>query len=254
LRALVLHGAQTSGSPAARSLSEAGLLDQSPGVRLVAQRWLAERGVDRRERYETALPSDVTALHGLAEVAGRAGGAGGADRDEVAALVARYLVDERVRARSYAVQATGVLQGAAGVPILLAMLDDPSAGALRAVGRALARQRLGTEAVGDLWSRTPATDREAVRRAAFKVITHQDRWPRLVFACRAVAGASDRCDEDLRQRGERLLAHTSTTWNRSFTRPARAQLDELDRLVPIVTPVLPSTDARDLLHVLEHSR
>jgi hypothetical protein len=98
-------------------MAEAGLLDRSPSVRFLAQRFLADQGVDLCSRYEAALPERVVALHGLAEVAPRA------EYDEVAAVIAPYLGDERVRARELAVQATGHVLGAASQSTILAMLE-----------------------------------------------------------------------------------------------------------------------------------
>lgn len=211
--------------------------------------------MDVRERYEaalTAVPGEVIALHGLAEVADRG------ERAEVAQLIAPYLGDGRVRARQYAVQTTAALRGAASVPVLLRMLDDPSPGVLRAVGWALAGERLDPDALDDLWSRvlaaTSRPDRDAARRAAFWALAHQDRWPRLVLACRALAAADDRGDDDLRDRAERLLAATLAGWNRSFTRPTPAHLDELHRTIPRAAAHLPPVAARDLLHLLDHPR
>jgi hypothetical protein len=242
LRLMVLHRAQAGDTPAAPALSDAGLFDRSPNVRLLAQQHLAGRGVDLRRRYEDALPEQVVALRGLAEVARPA------EADEVAAVVAPYLSDERSRARELAVQATGALLGAAGRPVLLAMLDDPSATVVRAAGRALERQGLDAAALDALWARAVATDRAVVRRAVFGVFLHQSRWPRLVLACRALTAAAD--DDDLRHRGQVLLRAAYAGWHSAFTRPSPSELAELDRLAPEAAAELPPADGRALLDLL----
>jgi hypothetical protein len=246
LRLLVLHRAQAGEAgeagdgPMAPALSDAGLFDRSPNVRLLAQQHLAGRGADLRRRYEAALPGQVVALRGLAEVARPD------EADEVAAVVAPYLTDERARAREFAVQATGTLLGAAGRPVILAMLDDPSPAVVRAAGRVLERQGLDAAALDDLWARAQATDRAVVRRAAFGVFLRQSRWPRLVLACRALTAA----DDDLRHRGQLLLRAALTGWHHAFTRPSPAQLDELDRLAPEAAADLPPAVGRALLDLL----
>jgi len=244
LRAEALHRAQAGHAPLARSMSEEGLVDRSPGVRFLAQRWLVGQGVDVRGRYEAALPRHVIALHGLAEVAGPG------EQEEVAALVATYLGDERPRARAFAVQAIGVLRGAAAQPVMLAAFDDPSPAVVRAAGQVLAGQGLGADTLDVLWDRVVATGREDVRRAAFRAFVGQGRWPRLVLACRALVAA----DEDLHPWGERLLAGARAGWNSSSSLPTPAQIEELDRLVPTVADRRPPADARDLLDLLDRSR
>jgi hypothetical protein len=249
LRLLVLHRAQageagetgeSGDDPMAPTLSDAGLFDRSPSVRLLAQQHLAGRGADLRRRYEAALPGQVVALRGLAEVARPH------EADEVAAVVAPYLADERARAREFAVQATGTLLGAASRPVVLAVLDDPSPAVVRAAGRALERQGLDPAALDDLWARAQATDRAVVRRAVFDVFLRQSRWPQLVLACRALTAA----DDDLRHRGQLLLRAAYAGWHHAFTRPSSAELDELDRLAPEAAADLPPATARALLALL----
>lgn len=236
LRALAMVRYQAADPARAAVVAEAGLFDLSPSVRFLAQRFLAQQGVDLRQRYRGALPDQVVAIQGLAEV--------GETAD--AAAIEPYLSDERVRARVFAVHGVGRLLGAESRTHALTMLDDPSPTVVRAAGRVLAQHQLAAATLDELWRRVASSDRDCVRRAVFGVFVEQSRWPRLVLASRAIT--SD--DDELRRRGERLLTSVRSSWNRSYTRPSDAQVAELTALEPRVGDRIPPTvrdELRDLL-------
>jgi hypothetical protein len=226
LRALGLHHIQAR-EPAALALaaSRTGALDRSPDVRLLARRHLVGCGVDVRALYRAALPAHPEALTGLAEV--------GDESD--AAVIEPFLTDDRPQARAAALAALGRLRGSAARPSALAALADPSPAVVRTAGRVLAAQGLDPAALDRVWAAALATDRDRVRRSAFTVFAGQDRWVRLVIACRAL----DAGDEDLRRRGRALLDALLASWNRSATRPSAGQLAEIVRLAPALSPRLP---------------
>lgn len=237
LRALALFRYQSSGSTLAVRSSEDGLLDRSANVRYLAQRFLLADGVDVRHAYLDALPGNLVALRGLAEV--------GASEDF--AIVEPYLDDARPRARALAVSATGrLLATTRSRPILLAKLDDPSPSVVRTAGRVLSRQGLDAATLDDLWRRGTADNADALRRAAFTVFAQQSRWPRLVLACRSVAFD----DDDVQRRGRRMLESTLAAWNNAFTEPTSAQRTELHRLESIVGGRVSKRTAHELSGLL----
>jgi hypothetical protein len=239
LRALALFRYQSTNAPNAVAESEAGLLDRAPSVRFLAQRHLADTGVDVRGAYVDALPSGPIAVQGLAEV-------GGADDVE---LITPYLADRRPRMRVAAVLAIGRLLGSKGRTTMLTTLDDPSPSVVRAAGLVLARQQLTTAELDDLWRRaTDPAAPPALKRAVFVVVGQQGRWPRLVLACRAIAGA----DDELREQGRLMLDSVFSSWNRSSTDPTAGQLDELRARGPAAAGRVGSAPvAGELLDVLK---
>jgi hypothetical protein len=102
---------------------------------------------------------------------------------------------------------------------------------VRAAGRVLAREHLDVETLDELWRRSIAADRDALKRSVFVVFGQQGRWPRLVLGFRAVATE----DEDLQRRGTAMLDSVLASWNRAFTDPTPAQLEELQVLEPTVS-------------------
>lgn len=237
VRALALFRYQSSGSPLASGSSHDGLLDRSASVRYLAQHFLAKDGVDVRRAYIDALPDNLIALQGLAEV-------GTSDDFEI---VAPYLEDARPRARALTVAAAGrLLDTARSRPIMLAKLDDTSPSVVRTAGRVLSRQGLDSETLEDLWRRATGGSADALRRAAFTVFAQQSRWPSLVLACRSVAFE----DDDVQRRGTRMLESTLASWNNAFTEPTSAQRTELHRLESTVGRRVSKRTARELSGLL----
>jgi len=239
LRAVALYRYQSSESPGAMTASEAGLLDRSPSVRYLAQRYLARNDVDVRGRYLDALADNAVAVQGLAEV----GSADDAD------IIEPLLVDSRPRMRVVAVLALGRLLDATSRPTMFTMLDDPSPSVVRAAGRVLARQQLSEAELDDLWRRATAADaHDALKRSAFVVFGQQGRWPKLVLACRVLANP----DEDFQTSGELMLRSLLSSWNRTSTNPTSAQLDELRQSGPEAGDRIESlATARELVGLLK---
>lgn len=240
LRALALYRMQRTGDPRATESSHLGLTDQSPIVRYHAQRFLTQHGVDVRKTYIDALPDDLGALMGLAEVST----AGDVE------VLESFLDDERIRARASALHALGRILGDASRDVALAMLSDESASVVRVAGRLLERQSLDHAVLDGLWE-SSISDRasQSLRRAAFRVFAQQSRWPKLVLAVRALAAD----DVDVRERGSLMLASTLSAWNSSATEPTVAQLDELREVVPQVRRQLSSRQADELDDLLRRT-
>jgi hypothetical protein len=241
LRALALYRFQSSSSQIAVHASEVGLLDRSPSVRYLAQSYLAKGGVDVRARYIDALESNAIAVHGLAEV-------GGADD---ANLIEPLMADPRPRMRVAAVLAIGRLLGPKSRPTMFTMLGDPSPSVVRAAGRVLARQQLTAIELDDLWQRAHEVDApDAVRRAAFVVFAQQDRWPKLVLSCRAIASR----ELDSQKHGEMMLRSVLSSWNRSSLDPAAGQLEELRELEETVVERADPNLVRELVALVNGYR
>jgi HEAT repeat protein len=232
LRALALFRYQTGGSPLAVRSSKEGLFDRSASVRDLAQRFLATDAVDVRQAYIDALPANLIALQGVAEV--------GTSDDF--AIVEPYLDDPRSRARALAVSAIGRLLDTRSRPLMLTKLDDASPSVVRAAGRVLSRQRLDDATLDYLWQRAMDASSEALLGAAFTVFAQQGRWARLVLACRAVVLD----EEDVQRRGQQLLESTLAYWSNSFTEPTSAQRTELQLLEPRVGPRVTRRTAQEL--------
>ena len=213
LRVLALYRYQQAGGDRAVERSARALLDRSPSVRWLAQRFASGQGIDVRQAYLHALPGQVVALHGLAEVA----------TAEDLDLIESYLGDERPAARAAAVLAVGRLGERASRPVMLRMLDDPSRSVVRAAGRVLGRQHLDPTTLDELWNwlmRSPDLTRI---RVVFAVSTAQSAWPKLVLAGRSLLAA----DEEVRRRGAVMFdAVMAASWH-LYTRPSGAQRDEL---------------------------
>lgn len=234
-RTRALYRWQRTADARANEASESGLTDRSLMVRFLAQHHLTDQGVDVAGRYRSMLAArPAEAARGLGEV--------GSAPD--APLLYPLLDSALPRTRREAARAIGRLAGLSAEPRLLPLLLDPSSSVARAAANALISvgpSRASIEAAWDAW-RSPST--EGTRRAALRVLRSTGRWHQLRVACLAVADT----DPALQAMGLDLLDQCLTRWNRSFTDPPRADVDDLRAAVAAALPRLSRAKA-ELLSV-----
>lgn len=230
LRALALHRFQASDDPTAMALSDASLIDSSPMVRFLAQRFLDRRGVDVRARYRELLDRDPGAVAGFAEVARRE------DLDVVLPLLDHAL--PRVRSRATALY--GRLVGLEGFDRLLVAMEDPSPSVARAACRVLDGVNLGPDRLEQVWR--VARLNPAARPSIVALARRLDRWAGLTFALRALP--TD--DPDLRHDGQEVLDAVLERWTRTFTDPSPAVAGQIEEIRQAAAPALDPEQAEAL--------
>ncbi len=218
-------------APDGRAVAVSMLLDDRRAVRTTAQEGAQRHGVDTATYYRQHLNSHEVALVGLGECGGRAD----------AAFVVPFLDDPHAPRRRAAVVAVGRLDPDGFLDELIAALDDPSPGIVRAASGALAGRddpRVVTAVVGLTTETLDLPRRSATRRLARRM----GRWPQLRVALRCCQSS----DPEVRTLGTELIGRVLVQWNQSFTMPSSADRDEIDELSRDVGDRLPPTQ-RDAL-------
>lgn len=218
--------------PPALDQRRTALFDRSAAVRRMAQRSAKNDGVDLEDTYRGALQENpLGSLLGLDDLQADAVG------------LARPFVGSgrpRVRAAATRIIARSAARDHLDLLLELAAHDSKrvaweAASGVRSLGVTpqLSDQVWAAASQGSLPS--------AGRRRLFRgVIAHGSRWTSLVVALRAL----DHEDPLVRKQGAGLLQSALDAWNRSFTRPAPGQLEEIEELLERVTAQDPEARRR----------
>jgi HEAT repeat protein len=203
---------------AVRYLSDA-LLDTNRVVREVARFYLKRSGAvgDFPAVYRAHLGSAdsprriVAALAGLAESGSRA------DAEEILP----YSNDRSPAVRRAAIRALSALDGDERLGVLVAALDDPSAGVSRAARDAM-RRRVGRVA-GDIRRVFAAGSHAHARRYALTLLADLGKWDTLPYLLEAAADT----DEEIRDLAQKRLSLWITSQNSGMAPPTRTQLETI---------------------------
>jgi len=237
LRQLALWTAASRFPAAAEEAPHEALFDRQGGVRDIAQRQLASRGMDVAEMYRDALsggPRVAVALLGLAEVGTKAD----------APLAAAYLKAAAVSVRKAATRAIARLDASGQRDALLEGLADSSSGVSREAMKGL--QRSASAVAERVWTICLEAGDTHVRRHCFRLLGLLARWDLLRWGLLAAL----RPEPDVVDRGRSLVQRSLTKWNSSFTTPSRQHLEEIASLMPRAEPVLDSKTYDDLQFAL----
>jgi hypothetical protein len=231
VRALPLDRLLVVAPEMARRHAERSLMDRSPKVRAVAQRFLETAGVDVAGLYAAHLTlgrrprrmSEV-AIRGLTEVGAKA----------QFTLIAAQASHPSPRVREAVCSAIETL-APDQKELLFTLVGDSSRRVARRAALALVRSGIDPAGLDRLWEC-------AIRRSDAGLLTAfvgVDRWRQLLYAARGL-----RSGEPLAvSLGSALMDHVLATWNSGFSTPPASARDELSAMLPVVLRRIPKRQA-----------
>jgi HEAT repeat protein len=236
LRQIALWSAITRFPGMAEELLREALFDRQGGVRDIAQRELASRGVDVPGTYREALPRDpMLALLGLSEV--------GTKTD--AGLALPFLEADAISLRRAAIRAIGRLDTAGNRDGLLAGITDSSPSVSREALRSLEDS---PGAVADrVWKICLEAPEAHVRANCFRLFASLGKWELLRWGLMAAL----RPEPEIAGGGRSLVKRFLVRWNSSFTTPSPQLTEEIASLMPRATAALDRKTIEDLQFTLK---
>jgi hypothetical protein len=235
LRRMALWTAITRFPPLAEGLLRKALFDRQDGVRDIAQRQLASRGVDVRGAYREALPNEPrVALMGLSEVG---------DKMD-AALALPFLKADAISLRRAALRAISRLDAASYRDALLAGIADPSP----SVSREALRGLEGSAGVvaERAWKICLETPEAHVRANCFRLLASLGKWELLRWGLMAAL----RPEPEIAEGGRSLVKRFLARWNSSFTTPSPQLIEEIAALMSRAPAALDRKTSKDLQFTL----
>jgi hypothetical protein len=236
LRQMALWSAITRFQGMAEGLLREALFDRQGGVRDIAQRELASRGVDVPGMYREALPREpMPALLGLSEVGTKAD----------AGLALPFLDADAISLRRAAVRAIGNLDAAGHRDALLAGITDPSP----SVSREALRSLQGSPgAVADrVWKLCLDAPEAHVRANCFRLLASLGKWELLRWGLMA----APRSEPEIAEGGRLLVDRFLPRWNSSFTTPSPQLVEEIASLLSRAGEALDPKVNEDLQFTLQ---
>ncbi len=216
----------------ARDWLEKGLIDRHASIRELARFHLGKLGLaDFADVYRRLLVhghSNIVALAGLAET--------GSKGD--VPTIRPFFVSKFAKERAAAIRALGSLAGDEFAAELLASLPDDAPKVTKAALKGLAGH-LDSISPDAVWSVFQHETRRHVRSALFILLSQFGGWGSFPFLIRVTIDS----DEKLAER-----ASTEILWrfNRVFTKPTAAEIDQMRQALADTRDRMPDRFARDL--------